>query len=49
MTLINYRPSNGKDGICYLSDIFTFHQIDSLEKINIRYTIFYTGFLKSEN
>lgn len=48
-SLINYRSSNGKDSVRYLSDIFTFHQIDSLEKINIRYTIFYTGFLESEN
>lgn len=48
-SLINYRPSNSEDGVGYLSDIFTFYQIDSLEKINIGYAIFYTGFLESEN
>lgn len=49
ISLINYRTSNSEDSVRYLSDIFTFHQINSLEKINIRYAIFYTGFLESEN
>lgn len=49
MTLINYRSSDGEDGVRHLSDVLTFHQIDSLEEINVRYSVFHTSFLESES
>lgn len=48
LSLINYRSSDSEDGVRHLSDIFTFNQVDSLEEINIRYSIFHTGFLEPE-
>lgn len=46
--LINYCPSDGEDGIRHLSDIFTFNQVDSLEEINVGYSVFHAGFLEPE-
>jgi len=48
LLLINYRSTNSEDGICHLCDVFTFDQVDSLEEINIGYSVFYAGFLESK-
>lgn len=48
ISLINYRATDGEDGVRHLSDIFTFDQVDSLEEINVGYSVFYAGFLEPE-
>jgi len=48
LSLINYRPTNSEDGIRHLGDVFTFDQVNSLEEIDIGYSVFYAGFLESK-
>jgi len=49
ITMIDYRSSNGENGVGYLRNVFSLYQIDCLEEVDVGHSVLHAGFLKSGN